>query len=102
MKMVPIGYRVVIKIGKTNIEKASEKGVIYIPEDVKDKERSVQQEAVIMEIGPTAFKGSDFEGSDIKVGDRVLVTRYSGESREEDGSYRVINDEDVLCKLIED
>tara|TARA_R110002126_G_scaffold262072_1_gene404930 strand:+ start:326 stop:637 length:312 start_codon:yes stop_codon:yes gene_type:complete len=103
--MEPIGYRVIIKVENSEFMKKAEVGRIILTEETKDKEKGAQQEAIIIAIGPSAFKGHDFDGTEIKVGDKVLTTRYSGEGREdiEEGYIvKVINDEDVLCKLIED
>lgn len=105
MKMEPIGYRVIIKVENSDLVKKASKGGIILTEETKDKETSAQQEAIIVSCGPAAFKGPDYDGTSVLVGDKVLVTRYSGEARddiEEGFLYRVINDEDVLCKLIED
>lgn len=103
--MEPIGYRVIIKVENSELMKKAEVGRIILTEETKDKEKGAQQEATIVSCGPAAFQGPDYEGTCVDIGDKVLVTRYSGEARddiEEGFLYRVINDEDVLCKLIED
>jgi len=105
MRMEPIGYRVIIKVEHSEFLKKASKGRIVLTEETKEQETAAQQEAIIVALGPQAFRGSDYDGTEIKVGDKVLTTRYSGEGRddvEEGYIVKVINDEDVLCKLIED
>lgn len=97
MKMSPIGYRVVIKIEQSDKEKQLTSSVLEFAKNTIKKEQRSQQLATIIEIGPTAFKGSDFVNTDIKVGDKILFTRHSGESQNGDFTYKVINDDDVLC-----
>ncbi len=100
MKMIPTGHRVLVKVEQSELKKKAQTSGIYVPDDALGREQLAQQEAVVVELGPDAYK--DFHSNWCKPGDHILIARYSGESRDdiEDGySYRVINDEDVLCRL---
>ncbi len=103
MKMVPVGHKVLIKVEQSELARKASGAGIVLTEKTKQQEQAAHQEALVVALGPDAYK--DFRSIWAEPGDKVLVTRYSGESRddiEEGFSYRIINDEDVLCKLIEE
>jgi len=61
-------------------------------------EKYATQEAEVMALGHTAFKAFDDGEPWCKVGDKVMICKYSGDDRTdiEDGEiYRIINDEDI-------
>lgn len=93
----PVLHRIILKLD--DVETKTESGII-IPEEVTKKERKAVEIGTVIAIGSTAFK--DF-GADnvIKVGDRVVIAKYSGkEVRDSDDTeYVIVNDEDIICIL---
>ena len=74
-----------------------------IPKDLIEKERKAVEIGTVVSIGETAFK--DYGGSidTIKIGDRVIIAKYSGKEIKDidETQYVVINDEDVLVIIKE-
>lgn len=63
-----------------------------------EREQRATQEAYVIECGPSAFKAFDDGEPWCKVGDCVLISKYSGDDLddiEDDEIYRVINDRDI-------
>tara|TARA_R110000868_G_scaffold411691_2_gene707561 strand:- start:1326 stop:1643 length:318 start_codon:yes stop_codon:yes gene_type:complete len=105
MKIIPIGYKVVVKLKMSELMLKAQSGLIEVPKEVLEREQRAMQEATVYALGPTAFSSPDFEGSVVKVGDLVTLAKYSGESRtdiEEGYTHLTINDEDIFSILIED
>jgi len=98
--LTPILHRIILKLD--SIEEVTAGGIV-IPKEFVDKERKAVEIGTIISIGDTVFK--DYGGSidTVKVGDRVLIAKYSGKDVEDiDGTkYVVINDEDVLVIIKE-
>jgi len=95
--IVPILHRIILKL--EGVEEVTSSGIV-IPKEIVQKERKAVEIGKVVAIGETAFK--DYGGSDstIKVGDRVLIARYSGkEVLDGDEEFVVVNDEDILVKL---
>lgn len=86
----PIGKRVLIK--RVNEDEKSSGGII-IPDSAKEK----PQEAEIISLGcGTDEKGNEIQFS-VKVGDRVLISKYGGTEVKLDGvEYLIIGEDDVL------
>ena len=87
----PLGDRVLVK----QVEESEQvKGGIIIPDAAKEK----PQEAEVVALG-TGRK--DEEGKalpfEVKVGDRVIVSKYGGtEVKLDDASYTLIREDDIL------
>jgi len=98
--LTPILHRIILKLD--SIEEVTAGGIV-IPKEFVDKERKAVEIGTIISMGDTVFK--DYGGSidTVKVGDRVLIAKYSGKDVEDiDGTkYVVINDEDVLVIIKE-
>jgi chaperonin GroES len=105
----PCGDRILVKPDK--IEK---KGLIEIPDTITGKHMEAQISGVLVAVGPDAWthyvkKGpsgtevSGYSGPYAKVGDKVMFAKYGGINLEgKDGElYRVLNDDDLLCKVDE-
>lgn len=103
-KLIPAGHRVLVKLNKIDTQKEvkTESGLII---EIKDN-RQIQsekygtKEARVIALGQTAFRAYDDGEPWCKVGDLVMVCKYSGDDRtdiEDDEVYRIINDEDVLA-----
>ena len=95
MNIRPLQDRIVAK----RVEQAEEvRGGIIIPDTAKEK----PQEAEVVAVGPGKLddKGSRV-APDVKVGDRVLVGKYSGSEIKLDGDDLVILREDEILGVIE-
>jgi co-chaperonin GroES (HSP10) len=94
----PEGVKLLVKV-----EKIKEKtdGGIYLAPKAKDAAQMETVRAEVIAIGPRV--DISFEGDAFGVGDVVIFARYGGnvvEDKSLDGLYRVLNDEDVLMRVI--
>ncbi len=92
MKVKPIGDRVLVK--PNNKEEEVKKGGIIIPDTAKEK----PQEGKVIAIGTGKVdengKKIPFE---VKVGDRVLISKYGGTEIKIDGDeYQILREDDIL------
>lgn len=91
VKIKPIGDRVLVK----HIEEAEQnRGGIIIPDSAKEK----PQEAEVIALGTgkkdDSGNAQDFE---VKVGDRVLVSKYGGtEVKLDEEKYLLVREDDIL------
>jgi len=84
--------------------RAKEMGIVIASDKELKRERAAVDTGTVLEVGTTAFK--DF-GTDapIKVGDRIAYAKYGGKTvidpktKEE---LLILNDEDVICKFLEE
>lgn len=92
--VTPCGHRVLVY--PLPVEEMS-KGGIVIPMELTRRESMAQVEATVMAIGPTCWKDQPGEPW-CKVGDKVLIAKYSGLLRIglDERVYRVISDLDVV------
>jgi chaperonin GroES len=98
-KIVPLGDRIVVKQVKQDETRAS--GLV-IPDTAREK----PQLGEVIAAGPGRLddKGKRIP-MEVKVGDRVLYAKYSGQdvprgiSLSEDEEYMVLKESDVLAKL---
>lgn len=100
MKIIPTGHRVLVSLEP--IEEKSKGGILLTTEDRKQMYQKAMTEATVEALGINAFKAFDDGIPWCKVGDKVLITKYCGEDREDPDNgmtYRVINDEDILAIL---
>jgi chaperonin GroES len=93
MKIRPLADRVVIK--RVEVEETTKSGIL-IPGASKEK----PQEAEVVAVGP----GGVVEGKEIqmelKVGDRVLFSKYSGnEIKFESEEYIILKESDILAVI---
>ena len=93
-KLVPLGDRLVIK--PVVQEEVLASGIV-IPDTAKEK----PQQGEVMAAGPGRL---DDDGKriamDVKVGDRVLYAKYSGqEVKIDQEEVIVLSEKDVLCKV---
>ncbi|NUN93175.1 MAG: co-chaperone GroES [Verrucomicrobiae bacterium] len=91
MKVKPIGDRVLVKPAQ---EEEVKKGGIIIPDTAKEK----PQEGKVIAVGTGKL---DDDGKKIpfqvKVGDRVLVSKYGGTEIKIDGEeYQILREDDIL------
>jgi len=85
------------------------KGGILIPETSRDQSQYKVTMATVLGIGPDAVsRFTDPETSEtrpVKIGDRILFTRYGGAYLYKDGSdgdLRIIQDQDVLALITDE
>lgn len=92
-KIKPLGNRIVVK----RQEAKTTKGGILLPETAQEKPR--QGKVVAVGPGKVDDKGKT-QALDVKVGDDVLFSSYSGtEYKANDVDYLILSEEDVLAVL---
>lgn len=92
VKIKPIGDRVLLK--HTDDKKEQVRGGIIIPDSAKEK----PQEAEVVALG-TGKKDENgkLTAFEVKVGDRVLISKYGGtEVKIEDEKYTLVREDDIL------
>ena len=93
-KIQPLGDRVLVKQAE---EKEQIKGGIIIPEAAKEK--SQQGEVVAIGTGRLTNEGKRLP-FEVKVGDRVLISKYGGtEVTLGDDKYVLLREEDIVAIL---
>jgi len=90
----PLSNRVVIKPIKATEQKSP--GGIFIPDTAKEK----PQEGEVVAVGPGKLDDTGKRiPMEVKVGDRVLFSKYAGsEYKEGDEEYLVVREDDILFK----
>ena len=91
VKIKPIGDRVLVEHLE---EKEQVRGGIIIPDSAKEK----PQEAKVIALG-TGKKGDDGKVTpfEVKVGDRVLISKYGGtEVKLDERKYTLVREDDIL------
>ena len=82
MKLVPLGDRVVLK--QFEAEETTKSGII-----LASKSQEKPQEAEVVAVGP---------GGMVKVGDKVIYSKYAGnEVKLEDEEYIIVKQNDILA-----
>jgi chaperonin GroES len=94
LKLKPLGDRVLVEPVE---EKETKKGGIIIPDSAKEK----PTEGVVRALGTGK---TDDDGKklpfEVKVGDRVLVSKYGGTEVKLDGKeYKLLSTDDILAIL---
>ena len=94
MKFRPLHDRVVVK--RIDAEEKT-KGGIIIPDTAKEK----PQEGEVLAVGPgKRDEAGKLIPMDVKVGDRILFGKYSGQNVKVDGDeYLVMREEDIMGVL---
>ncbi|MDA8442637.1 MAG: co-chaperone GroES [Peptococcaceae bacterium] len=91
MNITPLADRVVIK---TLAGEEKTKSGIVLPDTAKEK----PQEGEIVAVGPGKFEKGEREPLDVKVGDRVIYSKYAGTEVKVDGEeYLILKQSDVLA-----
>ena len=91
MQLKPLGDRVVLK--QQEAEEKTVSGII-LPDSAKEK----PQTAVVIAVGP----GNEIDGKktkmQVKEGDRVIYSQYSGtDVKLEDEEYIIVNQSDIIA-----
>ena len=92
LNIKPLGDRILVEPVE---EKETKKGGIIIPDTAKEK----PQEGIVRVLGTGKL---DDEGKripfEVKVGDRVLVSKYGGTEIKIDGKeYKIFNSDDLIA-----
>ena len=96
MNVKPLNDRVLVK--RTESEEKSAGG-IFIPDTAKEK----QQEGVVIAVGPGQLNDKgERQALQLKVGDRVLFGKYSGNDVTVNAEEHVLLREDEVFAIIED
>lgn len=92
----PLGRAVLIEVYEPEIKK----GVIAIPDQVKEKTILVEMRAIVIEAGPMAW--IEETAARAQPGDLVLVAKYTGSivrSPVNKQLYRVVNANDIFLRV---
>ncbi len=93
MKLVPLGDRVVLK--QLVAEETTKSGIV-LPGQSKEK----PQQAEVVAVGPGGMVDGKEVVMELKVGDRVLLSKYAGtEVKLESQEYTILRQSDVLAKI---
>ena len=93
MKLVPLGDRVVIK--QLVAEETTKSGIV-IPGQNKEK----PQQAEVIAVGPGGMVEGKEVKMEVKVGDKVLLSKYAGTEVKLDGQeYTILRQNEILAKL---
>ena len=88
----PLGDRILVEAIE---EKEVRKGGIIIPDSAKEK--PMESKVVALGTGKTDDNGKKVP-FEVKVGDRVLVSKYGGTEIKLDGKeYKILNADDILA-----
>ena len=74
--------------------------MIVMPDEVTGRDQMVEQRAVVVEVGPSAWCDEPIHRA--KPGDKVLISRFAGfmATGTKDGQkYRFINDRDIFALI---
>ena len=91
MSLKPLEDRIVVKPGEE--EETTVSGIV-IPDTAKEK----PQEGEVMAVGPGRFEDGKRIPMDMKVGDKVIYSKYGGtEVKIEGDEYLILSARDVLA-----
>ncbi len=91
MMIKPLGDRVVIKM--LEAEEKTKSGIV-LPGSAKEK----PQIAEIVAVGPGGLVDGKEVKMEVKVGDKVIISKYSGtEVKIDDNEYTILRQSDILA-----
>jgi len=91
MKIQPLGERVVIKMLES--EETTKSGIV-LPGSAKEK----PQIAEVVEVGPGGLVDGKEVKMEVKIGDKVLISKYAGTEVKLDGvEYTILSQSDILA-----
>lgn len=93
MNIKPLGDRVVIKMVET--EETTKSGIV-LPGAAKEK----PQYAEVVAVGPGGVVDGKEITMEVKVGDKVILSKYAGTEVKIDGvEYTILRQSDILAKV---
>ncbi len=94
MKIKPLADRVVIKM--VEAEETTQSGII-LAGSAKEK----PQVAQVVEVGPGGFVDGNEVKMEVKIGDKVLISKYSGtEVKLDSEEYTIVRQSDILAIVL--
>ena len=94
MKIQPLGERVVIKMLES--EETTKSGIV-LPGSAKEK----PQVAEVVAVGPGGMVDGKEVKMELKIGDKVLISKYAGTEVKLDGvEYTILSQSDVLAVVL--
>ncbi len=91
MNLKPLADRVVVKMAEA--EETTKTGII-LPGTAKEK----PQVAEVLAVGPGAVKDGVLVPMSVKIGDKVITSKYSGTEIKLDGiEYIIVSEDDILA-----
>ena len=91
MKLVPLGDRVVLK--QLEAEETTKSGIV-LPGQAQEK----PQQAEVIAVGPGGIVDGEEVKMQVKVGDTVIYSKYSGtEVTLEDEDFIIVSQSDILA-----
>ena len=91
MNLTPLGDRVILK--QVVAEEVTKSGIV-LPGQAKEK----PQEAEVIAVGPGGMVDGNEVEMNVKVGDQVIFSKYSGtEVKLEDEEYIIVKQNDILA-----
>lgn len=91
MKLLPLGDRVVLK--ETVAEETTKSGIV-LPGQAKEK----PQYAEVVEVGPGIYVDGVKVPMEVKVGDKVIYSKYAGnEVKLGEDEYIIVKQNDILA-----
>ena len=91
MTLKPLSDRVVVKM--VEMEETTKSGII-LPGTAKEK----PQVAEVVAVGPGAMKDGELVPMTVKVGDKVITSKYAGTEVKADGvEYNIVRQSDILA-----
>lgn len=95
MNLKPLSDRVILKVKEK--EETTKSGIV-LPESAKEK----PQEAVVIAVGSGEVIDGKKVPLDVKAGDRVIYSKYSGmEIKLDDEEYLIVKQNDILAIITE-
>ncbi len=93
MTLKPLSDRVVVKM--VELEETTKSGII-LPGTAKEK----PQVAEVVAVGPGALKDGELVPMTVKVGDKVITSKYSGtEVKLGNDEYVIVRQDDILATI---
>lgn len=96
--LIPLGRAVLVEpLASDEIKSA----IIAIPESAKDRLMMAEQQALVIAVGPEAWKEEAEPRA--KPGDRVMIAKYSGTMTIgplDKKIYRAVNANDVFLRIV--
>ena len=91
MKLVPLGDRVVLK--QLIAEETTKSGIV-LPGQNKEK----PQQAEVLAVGPGGMVDGKEIKMEVKVGDKVIYSKYSGtEVKIDEEEYKIVSQKDIVA-----
>ena len=95
MKIIPLGDKVVIK--QMEAEEKTKSGIV-LPTQSKEK----PQEAEVIAVGPGGMVDGKEVKMQVKVGDKIIYSKYSGTEIKIDGETLIIVRQNEILAIVED